>query len=136
VVVSVTERWKGLVQFDVVRQCQLSELPVTSTTEPITFKVLTSVSSSEGWLAIASCEISGTLPPWWSGLTNLEVLVAHDNDLTGSLRGDLLGKLTKLRHLSLHTNFFQGSTPTEPGNLSELGELFLQGNNIRGPIVS
>lgn len=106
------------------------------TTEPTTNEVLTCVSSSAGWLAIESSELSGTLPPEWSGLTNLQVLVAHDNDLTGSLRGDFLGKLTKLRHLSLHTNFFLGSLPTEIRILSDLGELFLQGNNFRGPLVS
>jgi hypothetical protein len=50
---------------------------------------------------------------------NLEVLVAHDNDLTGSRRGDLLCKLTKLRHLSPVTSH---KLLSEIGMLSALDE--------------
>ncbi|CAB9520829.1 LRR receptor-like serine threonine-protein kinase At4g08850-like [Seminavis robusta] len=88
------------------------------------------------WFAIDASGMTGYIPKEWKGMTNLEVLLLHENDLVSSLDGELLRALNKLRQLSLHTNFFRGSLPSEVGLLSDLKELLLQTNDLRGPLPS
>ena len=56
-----------------------------------------------------------------------------DNNLTGSLPPEL-SRLTEMFFLSLYSNEITGPIPPELGNLSDLGYFVLSSNNLTGPI--
>ena len=77
--------------------------------------------------------LGGSLPSEISGLTALEWLALHDNDLTGPIPREL-GSLPKLRRLWLSGNRLTGKIPAELGNLTNLNHLILNSNQLTGEI--
>lgn len=102
-------------------------------------------------------KLSGSLPPGIFNITTLKAIGVMKNFLSGNIPDDLCGRLpsigflgvsfnqfsgripqnlsqcSKLRHLSLsYNNFTATFVPEEIGNLGNLEELFLDGNNLRG----
>jgi hypothetical protein len=88
------------------------------------------------WLSIESNGMTGTIPSEWDGMTKLEVLLAHDNDLVGSLDGEIVAAFTNLQQLHLDSNLMVGSIPSELGSLGDLKDVLLQSNNFRGSLPS
>ena len=56
--------------------------------------------------------LQGTLPPEWSGMTNLHFLRIMGNQLTSTIPTEF-GRLTQLRDLSLHNSHLSGGIPQE-----------------------
>ncbi|XP_057816284.2 probable inactive receptor kinase At2g26730 [Cryptomeria japonica] len=54
--------------------------------------------------------------------------------LYGEIPSGTLGKLTELRVLSLRANRLSGSLPPDFANLKQLSFVYLQGNNLSGPL--
>ncbi|KAK9019255.1 hypothetical protein V6N11_053781 [Hibiscus sabdariffa] len=92
-------------------------------------------------------QISGTIPPSLGGLINLEaeallltgLWIWYGGDASERCEwpGELpqsLGKLTRLKHLNLSYNSFEGSIPLEWGNLKSLMSLQMESCSISGPI--
>ena len=77
--------------------------------------------------------LGGSLPSEISGLTALEWLALHDNDLTGPIPREL-GSLPKLRRLWLSGNRLTGEIPAELGQLTNLQGLYLEQNRLTGQI--
>ena len=75
------------------------------------------------------------LPDWIGELENLDMLVANNANLSGSIPEEI-GYLKKLRTLHLYTNDLSGSIPEEICDLSELESLNLRYNNLLGIIPS
>lgn len=75
------------------------------------------------------------LPDWIGELENLDMLVANNANLSGSIP-EGIGYLKKLRTLHLYTNDLSGSIPEEICDLSELESLNLRYNNLLGIIPS
>ncbi|MDM8528392.1 leucine-rich repeat domain-containing protein [Anaerolineales bacterium HSG24] len=78
-------------------------------------------------------DLSGSIPPELSKLTNLEHLNLDGNDLSGSIPPEL-SKLTNLRYLYLDDNDLSGSIPPELSKLTNLERLYLNGNQLNGSI--
>ena len=79
--------------------------------------------------------LTGTIPPQFGDLTNLEELKLDSNSLTGSIPSQL-GNLTNLEALWLDSNSLTGSIPSQLGNLTNLEELKLDSNSLTGSIPS
>lgn len=77
--------------------------------------------------------ISGPLPSFSSGFTNLESLDLSYNSFSGSI-GSQLSDLVSLKLLNLNFNAFSGSVPTKLGKSMVLEQLVLSGNNFQGSI--
>ena len=56
--------------------------------------------------------LQGTLPPEWSGMTDLELLRLMDNQLTSTIPTEF-GKLTNLKILTLNKSRLTGTMPLE-----------------------
>ena len=78
-------------------------------------------------------ELSGSIPPELSKLSDLIYLDLFNNQLTGSIPAEL-SDLQDLRYLDLNTNRLSGSIPAELGNLRNLIVLRLFGNQLSGSI--
>ncbi len=108
-------------------------------------------------LALASNQLTGTIPTQLGDLTSLTRLWLWANQLTGSIPTELgnlssltdlnlannqltgtipaeLGSLASLRRLSLGSNQLTGALPAELGNLSGLTDLWLWNNQLTGTI--
>ncbi|KAM1531167.1 hypothetical protein ACFX1Z_020162 [Malus domestica] len=85
------------------------------------------------FLNISNNQFSGG-PDWnYSGIANLEVFDAYNNNFTALLPLGILS-LNKLRFLELGGNFFSGKIPKSYGNLVSLEYLSLAGNDLIGEI--
>lgn len=76
-------------------------------------------------LDVSGNNLTGALPAEIRKLSNLEVLIASDNNLTGIPAE--VGQLTKLRIINFANNNISG-LPLELGNLGNLETLDLRGN--------
>nr|XP_034929847.1 probable leucine-rich repeat receptor-like protein kinase At1g35710 [Populus alba] len=86
-------------------------------------------------LHLANHELSGSIPPQISILTQLRYLNLSSNNLAGELPSSL-GNLSRLVELDFSSNNFTNSIPPELGNLKNLVNLSLSYNNFSGPIHS
>ena len=77
--------------------------------------------------------LAGSVPKEISGVTALQTLVLHGNDLTGPIPPEL-GYLANLRVLELSSNYLTGQIPPELGYLAGLERLQLNGNQLTGEI--
>lgn len=78
-------------------------------------------------LNVSNNNLTGALPSQIGQLTNLRILNASGNNMTGVPAE--IGKLTKLQELNLSNNQLTG-LPMELGNLTALRKLDLRGNTI------
>ena len=79
--------------------------------------------------------MSGEIPPWLGGLSNLVLLSLHRNQLSGEIPLELAG-LSNLESLDLSGNQLSGEIPPELGDLSNLEALWLHDNQLSGCIPS
>ncbi|XP_021760445.1 leucine-rich repeat receptor-like tyrosine-protein kinase PXC3 [Chenopodium quinoa] len=77
--------------------------------------------------------VSGPLPSFENGFTNLEALDLSQNLLSGSI-GTQLNALVSLKSLNLSSNSFNGSIPTNFGEVKGLEQLQLSANIFQGTI--
>ena len=95
------------------------------------------VKLGEGWeieLDLRVNNLSGSLPPEFEYLTQLESLRLVSNNLTWPIPPELRN-LTRLKNLDLRYNDFSGRIPPELGStLHQLKTLSLSGNSLSGPI--
>ena len=77
--------------------------------------------------------MSGEVPAWIDGLTNLYVLSLDGNRLTGEIPTEM-GSLPNLKELDLSQNQLTGPIPAELGSLSNLETLYLSENQLGGCI--
>jgi len=84
-------------------------------------------------LHLMASSTSGTIPPEFGDLLNLEYVSLSGNFLTGPLPTEI-GRLAKLTTLDLWANQLTGPIPAELGNLVNLEVLRLGGNQFTGPI--
>ncbi|KAJ6886634.1 LOW QUALITY PROTEIN: Cf-4/9 disease resistance-like family protein [Populus alba x Populus x berolinensis] len=95
---------------------------------------LMNLSSSLSSLQLPYCGLKGELPDSFSRLSNLQSLdLSGNGELTGSILG-LLGNLTQLIELRLRGNQLGGQIPFSFGKLKQLEHLDLGYNNFIGPI--
>ena len=76
---------------------------------------------------------SGAISRELGGLTNLERLYLHGNELSGTIPREFVG-LTALTNLWLKNNNLSGQIPSELGDLSNLQRVRISGNNFTGCI--
>ncbi|XP_076889988.1 putative LRR receptor-like serine/threonine-protein kinase At2g16250 [Bidens hawaiensis] len=84
-------------------------------------------------LDLRVCQITGSVPDSFSGLTNLGVLYLSGNSLSWSVP-DGLGLLTRLSVLDLSNNTLTGSIPDSFGLLTSLSTLDMSLNYLSGVI--
>ncbi|MBC8181795.1 T9SS type A sorting domain-containing protein [candidate division KSB1 bacterium] len=84
-------------------------------------------------LHLVDNNLSGSIPPEFGNLTQLEHILFYRNKLTGMIPVQI-GNLTELRSLYLEENLLTGNIPLELGNLIELKELYLHNNQFVGSI--
>ena len=84
-------------------------------------------------LELCDNELSGTVPPELSKLSNLRELDLRENRLSGAIPKELVG-LSKLEDLDLRDNRLSGAIPPELGRLTNLQELDLRDNEFSGTI--
>ncbi|KAF5748889.1 putative BRASSINOSTEROID INSENSITIVE 1-associated receptor kinase 1 precursor [Tripterygium wilfordii] len=82
-------------------------------------------------LGTPSQSLSGTLSPSIGNLTNLQIVLLQNNNITGPIPSEL-GKLLKLRTLDLSSNFFTGEVPSSLGLLRNLQYMRLNNNSLSG----
>lgn len=72
------------------------------------------------------------LPPQFMALTNLEKLRLSYNVFEGELDSEapVLGSMTKLTHLEMESNYFNGTMPSAIGKMNELTYLYMRRNNM------
>ncbi|WOL05996.1 phytosulfokine receptor 1-like [Canna indica] len=80
-------------------------------------------------LAIANCGLLGSIPPWLSNLTKLNVLDLSWNHLEGSIPS-WLGNLDSLFYLDLSNNSLSGEIP---GSLTQMKSLISGSTSQFGP---
>ena len=85
-------------------------------------------------LSMCCNDLVGAVPTELGSLLNLEQLQLHFNSLT-SLPTEV-GLLTKLTHLALGKNSFEGTLPSSLGGLTRLRTLTLRANKFSGSIPS
>ncbi|XP_055961744.1 probable leucine-rich repeat receptor-like serine/threonine-protein kinase At3g14840 isoform X2 [Mercurialis annua] len=78
---------------------------------------------------------SGTIPPQFGNLANLEILVLSANNLTGNLPLSLTN-LTKLTEFRISSNNFTGKIPNIFQSWNNLQKLEIQASGLEGPIPS
>ncbi|KAF5725570.1 putative BRASSINOSTEROID INSENSITIVE 1-associated receptor kinase 1 precursor [Tripterygium wilfordii] len=82
-------------------------------------------------LGTPSQSLSGTLSPSIGNLTNLQIVLLQNNNITGPVPSEL-GKLSKLRTLDLSNNLFTGDIPSSLGFLRNLQYMRLNNNSLSG----
>ncbi|CAJ1034357.1 Leucine rich repeat/Leucine Rich Repeat, putative [Leishmania lindenbergi] len=78
-------------------------------------------------------ELSGVLPPSWSGLNHLESLDLSYTGVSGTLPPEW-SELSSLEYLNLGYNMLFGTLPSNWGSLKSLRELYLNDNLLSGQI--
>ncbi|GMI88943.1 hypothetical protein HRI_002563600 [Hibiscus trionum] len=81
-----------------------------------------------------SQKLSGTLAPSIGNLTNLQLVLLQNNDISGHISSEIR-KLPKLHTLDLSNNF-SGQIPSTLSNLETLQYLRLNNNSLSGIIPS
>ena len=73
------------------------------------------------------------LPPQFASLTNLEKLRLSYNVFEGELDSEapVLGSMSKLTHLELESNYFNGTMPAAIKNMEKLTYLYMRRNNMK-----
>ncbi|KAJ4882723.1 Protein NSP-INTERACTING KINASE 1 [Raphanus sativus] len=84
-------------------------------------------------LGTPSQNLSGTLSPSITNLTNLRIVLLQNNNITGKIPFEI-GRLTRLETLDLSDNFFRGEIPLSLGYLRSLQYLRLNNNSLSGVI--
>ncbi|CAL9230444.1 unnamed protein product [Arabidopsis halleri] len=82
-------------------------------------------------LGTPSQNLSGTLSPSITNLTNLRIVLLQNNNITGKIPTEI-GRLTRLETLDLSDNFFRGEIPFSVGYLRSLQYLRLNNNSLSG----
>ncbi|KAG7555426.1 Leucine-rich repeat-containing N-terminal plant-type [Arabidopsis suecica] len=82
-------------------------------------------------LGTPSQNLSGTLSPSITNLTNLRIVLLQNNNITGKIPTEI-GRLTRLETLDLSDNFFRGEIPSSVGYLRSLQYLRLNNNSLSG----
>ncbi|XP_071702230.1 phytosulfokine receptor 1-like [Rutidosis leptorrhynchoides] len=80
-------------------------------------------------LVIANCRLTGPIPSWLNGLTNLQLLDLSWNQLTGTIPA-YMGDFKFLFYLDLSNNTLSGSIPK---NLTELQSLISRDISLEEP---
>jgi hypothetical protein len=72
------------------------------------------------------------LPPQFAAMSNLQKLRLSFNVFEGTLDSEapVLGSMTKLTHLELESNYFDGNIPSAIGKMEQLTYLYLRRNNL------
>jgi hypothetical protein len=72
------------------------------------------------------------LPPQFAALTNLQKLRLSYNVFEGELDSEapVLGSMTKLTHLEMESNYFNGTLPSAIGKMDQLTYLYMRRNNM------
>nr|KAJ0217813.1 hypothetical protein LSAT_V11C300112220 [Lactuca sativa] len=83
-------------------------------------------------LVIANSNLTGSIPPWLKGLTQLQLLDFSWNHMTGSIPG-YLGNFKSLFYLDLSNNSFSGEIPK---NLTRLESLISRDMSLKDPSPS
>ena len=78
--------------------------------------------------------VSGPIPEWVAGLTNLEELSLKSTQRTGTIPASLGTANSKLILLDLDANLLEGAIPDSLGNLDDLHILLLNRNNLTSTI--
>ncbi|KAG5403272.1 hypothetical protein IGI04_009391, partial [Brassica rapa subsp. trilocularis] len=84
-------------------------------------------------LGTPSQNLSGTLSPSITNLTNLRIVLLQNNNITGKVPSEF-GRLTRLETLDLSDNFFLGEVPFSLGYLRSLQYMRLNNNSLSGVI--
>ena len=84
-------------------------------------------------LYLQSKQLSGSVPPEFGAVTNLQWLYLYGNDLSSEIPAEL-GRLTRLQRLFLYDNGLSGPIPGELGSIDDLQWLSLYGNDLTGEI--
>ncbi|KAK4271871.1 hypothetical protein QN277_020499 [Acacia crassicarpa] len=82
-------------------------------------------------LGTPSQSLSGTLSPSIGNLTNLQIVLLQNNNITGPIPSEL-GRLSNLHTLDLSNNLFNGEIPSSLGHLRSLQYLRLNNNSLSG----
>ncbi|XP_068302667.1 protein NSP-INTERACTING KINASE 1-like [Pyrus communis] len=82
-------------------------------------------------LGTPSQSLSGTLSPSIGNLTNLQIVLLQNNNITGPIPREI-ERLSKLRTLDISNNFFTGAIPSSLGHLRSLQYLRLNNNSLSG----
>ncbi|CAB4274655.1 unnamed protein product [Prunus armeniaca] len=82
-------------------------------------------------LGTPSQSLSGTLSPSIGNLTNLQIVLLQNNNITGAIPRDI-ERLSKLHTLDISNNFFTGDIPSSLGHLKSLQYLRLNNNSLTG----
>ncbi|KAI3698475.1 hypothetical protein L2E82_42048 [Cichorium intybus] len=80
-------------------------------------------------LVIANCNLTGSIPPWINGLTQLQLLDLSWNHLTGSIPA-YLGDFKSLFYVDLSNNSLSGEIPK---NLTQLQSLISRDISLEEP---
>ena len=84
-------------------------------------------------LELGTNNLTGPIPPELGKLTRLKELTLAHNSLTGSIPPEL-GDLAQLERLYIYSNELIGPLPPELGNLTQLKSLITGTNHLEGPI--
>ncbi|XP_022988545.1 putative leucine-rich repeat receptor-like serine/threonine-protein kinase At2g24130 [Cucurbita maxima] len=84
-------------------------------------------------IILSASSIGGTISPFLSNLSSLEILDLSENFFEGQIPKEL-GSLVHLQQLALKGNLLTGKIPTELQNLNQLQYLNLGGNRLEGEI--
>ncbi|CAM8950497.1 unnamed protein product [Rhodiola kirilowii] len=80
-----------------------------------------------------SQSLSGTLSSSIANLTNLQIVLLQNNNISGPVPPEV-GRLSKLLTLDLSNNSFTGELPSSLSNLQSLQYMRLNNNSLSGPI--
>uniref|UniRef100_A0A803L047 Protein kinase domain-containing protein n=2 Tax=Chenopodium quinoa TaxID=63459 RepID=A0A803L047_CHEQI len=119
--------------------CQISSLEVLDVSKNLLNSIPVEFLSSCGDISTLKSvnfswnRVSGPLPSFENGFTNLEALDLSQNLLNGSI-GTQLNALVSLKILNFSSNNFTGSIPTNFGEVKGLEQLQLSANKFQGTI--
>ncbi|KAI9120880.1 hypothetical protein K1719_007913 [Acacia pycnantha] len=100
--------------------------------DPCSWTMVTcSLDNSVIGLGTPSQSLSGTLSPSIGNLTNLQIVLLQNNNITGPIPSEL-DKLSNLHTLDLSNNLFNGEIPSSLGHLRSLQYLRLNNNSLSG----